>query len=505
MQDIKARLTRASLWITATRGFANIVTAVSTVVAARLLVPADFGLVAIAASIIAVLAAIAESSTSSAIIQLKEPTEDHYHTAWTLGLARGAALALFVAAIAHPVSLLYREPRLESVMYALAASPLILGLVNPRIFLLQKQLIFRQVFFINLSQTIVSVVVSISFAVLFRNYWALVAGTLSGQLANVLASYLLFPFRPRPGWKHVRELWGFSIWLSLGQVITTVNLRFDQLLIGGFLGRTTLGHYSVGENLAVIPTREAVHPLFQTLFPAYSLISGDPLRLRGAFQRTQTLLTAISLPAGVGFALIADPFVRLTMGAKWAPAIIVIQVISCLYAAQSIGRLANPLAMAKNATRLLFKRSVQLFCIRVPLIATGMFLGGLPGVLIGRAIFGTTAIIVNLRMIRSLIDLPIRDQLGANLRPIASVLLMTATVSGVKALRPAPFAAIDSIVTILLALVVGAATYFGTMLLLWTAQGRPSGPETEAIALLRQLARRLTGSSVAEQAREKPE
>jgi hypothetical protein len=126
-------------------------------------------------------------------------------------------------------------------------------------------------------------------------------------------------------------------------------------------------------------------------------------------------------------------------------------------------------------------------------------------VLIGRVLFGTTAIIVNLRMIRFLIGLPIREQLAANMRPIASVLVMAAVVGGVNMLRPVPLAMIDSMVTIMLACLVGAATYCGTMLLIWAAQGRPTGPEAEAIELLRTLARRLTGSSETAATHEKPE
>ena len=117
----------------------------------------------------------------------------------------------------------------------------------------------------------------------------------------------------------MREFFSFSAWLTAGQIVNTLNWRFDYLLIGKMLGGTALGYYSVGSNLAMMPTREATAPLTQTIYPGFSSIRDDPARLAAAYQRVQALVAAIALPAGIGVAVIADPLVRLTLGEKWAP------------------------------------------------------------------------------------------------------------------------------------------------------------------------------------------
>ncbi|MDB5682905.1 MAG: polysaccharide biosynthesis protein, partial [Sphingomonas bacterium] len=232
---IAAQLARGSMWVSASRGLVNLFGLVSTIALARLLVPADFGLVAIAITMLAILSAITNLSLAEALVQHKAPTPEHYHTAWSLGVLRGAVIGGLFALSAHAAARFYDDPRLEAVMYVLSFSVFLSGLTNPRIVVLQRSLVFWQDFVLEVSQKLVAVGVSITLAILFRNYWALVFGTLAGQLVTLILSYTILPFRPRISLRHVRELWSFSIWLTLGQLVSTINWRFDQLLIGKFL------------------------------------------------------------------------------------------------------------------------------------------------------------------------------------------------------------------------------------------------------------------------------
>ena len=124
----------------------------------------------------------------------------------------------------------------------------------------------------------------------------------------------------------------------------------------------------MGDNLAQLPTREAIAPLTEPLYPAFSRVADDHERLRAGYQRAQAFITAVALPIGVGFALLASPLILHFMGEKWAPAVIVAQGLSAIFALQTLGSLAQPLGMAAGATKLLFKRDVQMFFVRLPVI-----------------------------------------------------------------------------------------------------------------------------------------
>ena len=383
--DVRGRLLKGATWVTAGRIIYNLLGLVSTLVLARLLVPSDFGLVALGTTLQYIVAAITAIPLAEALVQHVNPSNDHFHTAFTITAARGLILSLIFAALAWPAAIVYKDHRLINVILVLAAGVALNGLSNPRAIMLAKELIFWQQIMLQVTFRLTSVVVSVGIAIVDHSYWALLIGTLTGQCVGTICSYTVLPFRPKLTLVHMREIMSFSVWLTFCQIVNTLTWTLDQLLIGTFLDKVELGCYVVGNNLAVIPTREATAPLTTTLFPAFSRFGEDRSRLALAYNAAQALTTAVTLPMGVGLALIADPLVRLTMGEKWLPSVFIIRALASIYALQTLGTLAQPLAMAAGRTRLLFRRDVQTFFLRVPFIIAGMYSNGLLGVVYAKS------------------------------------------------------------------------------------------------------------------------
>jgi lipopolysaccharide exporter len=269
-----------------------------------------------------------------------------------------------------------------------------------------------------------------------------------------------------------------------------LNSKFDFFLIGALIGNRALGYYTVGDNLAVMPTREVTNPITATLFPAFSALSAEPGRLASAYQRSQSLVTAIALPAGFGTALIADPLVRLLMGTKWLPAVLLIQVLSSVFALQTLGSLSQPLAMATGNTQLLFRRDLQGFIMRVPAIAVGIALGGLPGVVYARAVTGSVIIWLHMLVVRKVTGLTLLQQIIPNVRALIAVALMSSAVYIVgRAFEHLGRANIVLSSQIICSVLIGASVYAAVNLLAWIWMGRPSGPETELAEMATRLLR----------------
>jgi O-antigen/teichoic acid export membrane protein len=492
LQDIRGQILRGSVWISGARVVVNALTALSTIVLARLLLPSDFGLVALATSMLVVLQAFTELSLSQALIHTKDPSRDHYNTAWTLSLMRGLLIGIGFAAAAPVTASLYAEPRLEAVMLALGLNAALSGIQNPKLIMLQKELKFHQDAIIGIVGALANVCVSIGTALVLHSYWALIAGLLAGQVASVAVSYTIFPFRPALRVKHFGELWRFSVWVSISQIVNTLNYRFDQLLVGTLLGRTELGLYTVGGRLAVVPGQELVRPLTSTLFPAFSIARTDPDRLRRAYQRVQGVVTAVALPTSVGFGLIADPFVRLALGPSWLDAIPIIQLLAFIYSLDTLGSLVFPLAMAKGETRSLFLRNCLKLAVRMPLILVGMVAGGLIGLLIGRAIAGFFGVLVDMTMVTRLSRLSIATQLRANTRCFLATGVMI--IACLTFAQPATAGGTVGLALQLAGtIVLGLASYVLASWGCWQVAGRPEGPESEAIDIGRAMVRRLAG------------
>jgi O-antigen/teichoic acid export membrane protein len=493
MTNVTDKLIKGSIWISLSRALVNGLSTLSTFVLAWYLVPSDFGLVAIATTLQAILLAVTDLSLSQALIRHENPGSSHFDAVWTLGAVRGLVLAFIFSAAAFPMAAAYNEPRLVEVMLALSFGLLMSSLGNPRRIMLQRDLVFWQEFMLEVSQKVVGFAATVWIAVFYQSYWALVIGTLALQLTGLLVSYTSLPYLPRITFKHSRELFSFSVWLTAGQIVSTLNGRLENLLIGKVLGTAPLGVYNLGGTLAMLATREATVPLTRTIYPGFSSVRDDPERLRKAYQRAQALLTAIALPIGVGLAVVADPLVKLALGEKWLEAIYIIQALAAIFSLLTLGSLVQPLGMATGHTRLLFIRDLQMLFLRLPLIISGLYMWGLQGVVLARVFTGLITTVVNMGLVRKLIGVTISQQLLVNFRSIVSTIMMTVVVLillkflGSSSSRPV------LAVHLGLAVVAGAVSYVGTNLVLWVVAKKPSGPEAEFARLLSKLSAVLKG------------
>jgi lipopolysaccharide exporter len=487
---IAGRLVKGSIWIASARLIVNGLSALSMIVVAVFLTPADVGLVAIGTTLAMITASVTDLSLSNALVRHPDPTADHFSTAWSLGLLRGLLLFAVMAIAAYPVAQAYDDPRLTLIIVLLGLGVFLNCLNNPRRVVLQRKLVFWQDFVLNVSQKLAGAVVSIAVAAIYHSYWALVAGVLVSGLTNMAVSYMAVPFRPRFTLRHWHDLLSFSGWLTAATIMNTLNWRFDYLLIGKLLGQDPLGQYTMGSNLAVMPTREAILPLTVTLFPAFSNLAKEPSRLAAAYQRSQAFITALALPAGVGAALIADPLIRLCMGEKWAPAIFVMQALGPVFAFQTLGQFAQPLGMALGHTRLLFLRDCQLFFIRLPIITVCTIMFGLPGLVWGRTFAGLLAIGFNVQLVKRFVGVGIVAQLAVNGRALLSVAVMTAGTIALTTVMPVAETRSDLILAVAARVVAGGILFCGTMVGSWLLLKRPIGPENEVLRLWEKFANR---------------
>jgi len=486
VEGVRKQLAVGAIWTAVGRIIINLIGLAGMLVLARLLTPEDFGLVAIATVVFAVITSFTELSSAAALIQHADPQREHYDTAWTLNILRALLVCATLGFLAHPAVAIYGDQRLAAIMYVFGAAALAGGLANPRLVEFRRRLSFHQEIIAEVVTRTIGFIVGASIAYFFRSYWALVLSLLAGQVTAVILSYALIPFMPRPSLKHWRSLFSFSGWLVLSSGVNAINYRIDQLAIGFFLGTGPLGQYTVGDNLASLPVRESTAPLAQVLFPAFSRLQDDPTRRREAYLRSQRLLVATALPVGLGFALVAAPLVQFALGSQWTSVALVIQFLSVVFAMHAISMPLTPLAMGLGKTRLLFLRDLVNIAIRYPLVFFGLFSGGLLGLLLARCVSGLFGICVDLYLARRLMGAGILSQITSNWRAMAASIVMGGSVLGLTSLDTG-----DATFLGLAALVgAGAASYFGATLALWLTAGRPAGPEREVLDLLAFLYRR---------------
>jgi len=491
---ISAKLKIGVLWGAGARFVSNALGLVCTLVLAHLLVPDDFGVAAIGTTLLGVLHSFTQFTLGEALIHHEDPHDGHLDTAWTMGVIRSVFLALLLLIATPFVENFYNDDRLVPVMLIIATAALFSGFYNPRLAMLNRELKFSQDLVFLASQRIAMLVVSVTLAILFRNYVAIVGGILALSVVGVAVSYILAPYRPRFRLKEARELFGYSGWLTLSEVVSALSWRLDPLIVGKFAGQTGLGIFSVSSNLASLPTNEITGVMKTTLFPGFREVRHDPERLRRAYTRIQALTSAIVIPCAFGLAAVADPLIRLVLGEKWLSAIPIIQVLSVVYALKTLGSTAEPLAMAVGETRLLFKRNFQLLVVRTPIIIAGLYLQGMNGLLVALVVTTFFGIAFDIMMVKQICGLNLFRQLLENTRTLISAFVMMGLTIAIVMLLPLGNETTANAIKVVVSATLGIVVYLATMLIAWKMAGQPEGPEREILSIVRSTHPRLSQS-----------
>ncbi|SNS94370.1 Membrane protein involved in the export of O-antigen and teichoic acid [Sphingomonas laterariae] len=491
--NVKLGVARGAAALAVTRMIVNAAGLLSLIVLAWFLTPEDFGVAAIAIALVQLIVTMTEVSMESALIQRQEITTDHIDTAWTLALFRSLLIAGGFALAAWPLAHAYGDQRLAAVFLVVGISSAIGSLPNPRLALETRWLRFGPLTTIQITAKVASLVASIGLAIWLHNYWAIVAGSAIGTVAATALGYAILPYRPRFSLGKTGDILGFSTWLFLSQTCRALNWRLDQLLAGMVLSKSDLGAYSMADNLAMLPTREATAPLAQALFPGLANVRTDPDRLRKAYLIAQSSIAMIALPCAIGFVLVAEPIVRIALGEKWLMIVPLVEVIAGCYAILSLTIGTGPLATAVGQTRMLFVRDAISLGVRIPCVAAGLMLWGLHGVVWARVVVAAIDVCVALVLVRQLAGAGIIEQLASYWRIFASTTAMVVAVLAVERLIPPGLH--ETLAGLFLLIAAGGGAYAVSLLLLWLATGRRPGTETELLKLARMLIARRPAST----------
>ena len=446
-------------------------------VLAHLLSPKDFGLVAIAMTVIYVVEATLELPVSQALVSLQSIEPAHYDTAFTLSLLRGLTLGLIVCLISWPFARFYGDARLLPLVCMLCVAPIARGLVSPRLADFSIKLQFAPDFSMEIVGKVVAFVASVTIAVMTRSYWAIAAGTMVAPVAGTITSYVFAPYRPRLSLSAWSSFSGFLGWYTTAQTISALNWQTDRLMLGKLMTKSDLGLFTAANDTATIPVMAFISPINRPLLSAFSMLKDEPQRLVQSYQRSANAIVMLGVPILVGESLLAHPAVRLALGAQWKGAAPLLQWLAISLIPALFALPLSPLAMSFGRTKVFFQRNLFEFCVKLPLVIFGVLKYGFMGVIIARCISESATTIFCMVMVRRLIGLQIHRQLLGPWRTVVSAAAMALVIwFAAPALTTsnsvAPLAAGLGLVVAL-----GGATYLFVLWLLWQASGCPAGLE----------------------------
>ena len=469
------------------KGLSAVIGLASMLILARLLEPEDYGLVVLVEAVVTLLAAITELQMASVLIHLPKVDDAHFSTAWTLNLIRAFVLCLLVILIAPALAGFYEDPRLLGIAYVSSLSLFLGALLNPKMAILIRDLDFKKEFWLGLSQKIAGFVVTVGMAYYLRNYWALVLGTLATQICGLIVSYVCYPFKPAFTLSKFRELWGFSMWLSLANFVKTLNAKLDQFVVGKMFSTSTTGVYSLATRLSTVLFTDTLGAALRVISPSLRAHTNNQLAMNKAYLNTQSLVTLVFLPVASITSALAMPLIDLALGPKWTEVTDVFRVLVLALCLEAIGGVGLSVVMATLNTRLAFFRDLASIAGRAALMAVGLYQGGFTGLLLGRAASSVLDLLLYFSIAGKVTGLSIREQLVLNWRTALACVLVYPLLYILQ--TPPWFELGDSRLIqaawLLAMIVLGFLMQAAVQTLLWVASARPNSIEVVFLSYLR--------------------
>ena len=324
-----ATLRSAALWSLLDRVARQALQFVIGIILARLLAPADYGLVGVLAIFIAIANVLANGGLGLALIQRKDLTQADETSAFYLNVVLGVLLTGVLYALAPAIAVFYGQPVLREMVWVASFQVLLtaLGVVQGALF--TRAMDFRTQAVVSLAVTAVSGTAGILLAVNGAGVWSLVAQGLLGCALNTLLLWIVSPWRPRgrPAWSRLRALASFS-GNSLGSGLLYVG--FDSLypaVIGKLYSPASLGFFTRANQLQQLPAMIVTDVVGRVAFPHFSSIQSDTTRLKDELRRLLRLVAAMHFPVMVGLAATASTLIPWLLTDKWRGSVPMLEVL----------------------------------------------------------------------------------------------------------------------------------------------------------------------------------
>lgn len=459
----------------------------STLILARLLVPEDIGIVAMSSLVIALADMLLDLGVAAALIQNKKATREHFDTAWTIRLLQMSASALLAVIAAPFASVYFGEPRVAPVLQVSAIGLFLAGLENIGVVAFQKDMRFGSDFRFTFLKRIVAFAITMIAAFILRNYWALILGALAGRAFGVILSYTMHPFRPRLSFARGREVFGFSQWMLIRGIGSYLDGALHKFVVGGREGASVMGGYSIGAQIAGMPSTELLMPLNRVLFPRFVHAKEDKAELKRVFLLAQGVQTLLAVPVSIGLALVAKDAVPVLLGDKWLLAVPFLQLFALAHVVRALTTSSHYvlLTLGKPAS------VAALAWVKVAVFSAIVFVaiphGDARQVAVAQVVTVFAGIGVSFWLLRRALPVVRWRDLGAStIRPLLSLLPMAIAILGVDHYLAGP-----AVVDLAVKVPLGGVVYSVSLLLLWRLAGKPDGAESYLLQTFRAAAVRL--------------
>ncbi|HWJ21413.1 MAG TPA: lipopolysaccharide biosynthesis protein [Gemmatimonadaceae bacterium] len=453
----------------------------STLIVARILTPADYGLVGMAGLFLSLVTVLSEFGIGAAVVNMRDLTQSQVAQINTLAVLFGAAGFLLGCLAAVPLGWFFHAPLLPPVVVVMSLVFAVSAFRVVPYALLQRAHRFRTIALLDGAQATVLAVSSVVFAWLGFRYWTLVLSAVLGALLSVVLANSVAPHPfARPRRADVGHAVRFSGHIIGSRLAWFAYSDSDFLVAGRMLGKDALGVYTLAWTFAYAPIEKITGVITSVMPSIFSAVQRDAAAMRRYLLNVTAMLALVGVPLSVGGALVAPVAVPLLLGAKWYAMIVPLQLLMVYAAVRSVAPLYAQVLQATGQARFDMHTSLMgALVLPVGFVIASRW--GVVGIAAAWMVLHPLLTLRSYRQVARTIELSHRQYLRAIWPAASSALLMAVTVSATWYLAHGP---LPAWALLALEVLVGAATYAGAIFALhrsdvrrllddWRSRGAP--------------------------------
>jgi PST family polysaccharide transporter len=360
----------------------------STAILARILTPADFGLLAMVAPLLKIVDSLANLGLETATVQREKLDHQQASAVFWLSLKINALVLGLMVLMAPVLAQFYQRNELTKITIALAVGVLSLCLTFQHKSLLKRQMRFEAITAIEVGSLLVGAICAIAAAWFGLGYWALVLQIVVMQLTQSIASWFVCGWRPAKYVKskavdfNLRAMVSYGAHLTGFRFLTRIGMVIDRILVGYLSGAGTLGFYAVAYQWAYFPFEQIYHPLFDVAVSSFSRTQHDPQLYRAYCRRGLMPIFAFSMPLLAFCFVAARDLILVLLGNQWLPAVPLFQVLAIAVFVGSMYRVTKWFYVSTGQTH----RQLRWGLIHTPVMICAVAIGakwGAYGIAVG--------------------------------------------------------------------------------------------------------------------------
>lgn len=482
--SLNRQIAVGAAWLICGRILVRVIGLTSTIILARLLVPEDFGLIALAMSVVAILDVMSAFSFDLALIADQKADHTDYNTAWTMSVIKGLVGAICLLIAADPMAGYFDDQRLVVILQVLALFIVLRGFENIGVVNFRKNLEFDKEFRFNVYLKLVGFSATLIAAYILRDYRALLIGITAQAMARVVISFIMSSFRPHWDLTRWRPIMSFSKWLLVNNLLIFLNQRSTTFILGKVVGMRATGLFSVAEDVGNLVTTELVWPVQRAVFPGYAKISDNKDRLKESYLDVLTVVMTLGLPLAIGIACSAEQFVKIFLGPTWIDIIPLISLMTIAGAVSLCSANSGSVFMAVKRAGFIAAIAAILAVIRLPALIYAVVHWQAIGAAYALILSSLFILFINWLAVAHVLKFSISLTFAHIWRAPLAAGVMWLALYWLETQFNQSMDLFENSIQLIILISAGAVVYTSTLFTLWLICRKPAGAEQQIIAVL---------------------